>query len=158
MNPTQKARFNEKNELDMAYARAGPRRFRVNVFKQPAVSAWSSAGAAKILNFEDLRAPAGADEGRPGAARAHPGDRDHRSGKSTTLAAMIDYINTSRTTNIVTIEDPSEFLHRDKRDREPREIGSDTFSFGDALRSALVKTRTLSSSAKCATSRPARSP
>jgi twitching motility protein PilT len=60
------------------------------------------------------------------------------SGKSTTLAAMIDYINTSRTANIVTIEDPIEFLHRDKKSIvNQREIGSDTFSFSDALRSAL---------------------
>ena len=51
---------------------------------------------------------------------------------------MIDYINTSRTANIVTIEDPIEFLHRDKKSIvNQREIGSDTFSFGDALRSAL---------------------
>ncbi|HET6365518.1 MAG TPA: PilT/PilU family type 4a pilus ATPase, partial [Nitrospirota bacterium] len=60
------------------------------------------------------------------------------SGKSTTLASMIDYINTSRTANIVTIEDPIEFLHRDKKSIvNQREIGSDTFTFSDALRSAL---------------------
>jgi twitching motility protein PilT len=60
------------------------------------------------------------------------------SGKSTTLAAMIDFINTSRTANIITIEDPIEFLHRDKKSIvNQREIGSDTFSFSDALRSAL---------------------
>jgi twitching motility protein PilT len=60
------------------------------------------------------------------------------SGKSTTLAALIDYINMNRTANIVTIEDPIEFLHRDKKSIvNQREIGSDTFSFSDALRSAL---------------------
>jgi twitching motility protein PilT len=60
------------------------------------------------------------------------------SGKSTTLAAMIDFINTTRTANIITIEDPIEFLHRDKKSIvNQREIGSDTFSFSDALRSSL---------------------
>jgi len=60
------------------------------------------------------------------------------SGKSTTLAAMIDYINSNKTCNIVTIEDPIEYLHRDKKSIvNQREVGSDTESFGKALRSAL---------------------
>ena len=60
------------------------------------------------------------------------------SGKSTTLATMIDFINMNRTCNIVTIEDPIEYLHRDKKSIvNQREIGSDTESFGKALRSAL---------------------
>src|SRR5690606_10328474 len=60
------------------------------------------------------------------------------SGKSTTLAAMIDHINTSRTSHVMTIEDPIEFLIRDKRSIvNQREIGVDTLSFGQALKSAL---------------------
>jgi twitching motility protein PilT len=139
MNPAQKARFNEKNELDMAYAVPGLGRFRVNVFKQRgSVGMVFRMVPAKILNFEELQLP-------PVLMKAAQEQRGlilvtgtTGSGKSTTLAAMIDYINTSRTSNIVTIEDPIEFLHRDKKSIvNQREIGADTQNFGDALRSAL---------------------
>jgi twitching motility protein PilT len=139
MNPSQKARFNEKNELDMAYAVPGLGRFRVNVFKQRgSVGLVFRMVPAKILNFEDLVLP----QVLMKIAQEQRGlilvTGTTGSGKSTTLAAMIDYINTSRTSNIVTIEDPIEFLHRDKKSIvNQREIGSDTFSFSDALRSAL---------------------
>ena len=139
MNPSQKARFNEKNELDMAYAVPGLGRFRVNIFKQRgSVGMVFRMVPAKILNFEDLVLP----QVLVKIAQEQRGlilvTGTTGSGKSTTLAAMIDYINTARTTNIVTIEDPIEFLHRDKKSIvNQREIGSDTFSFGDALRSAL---------------------
>ncbi len=139
MNAQQKARFNEKNELDMAYAVPGLGRFRVNVFKQRgSVGLVFRMVPAKILNFDDLLLPQVlvkvAQE--PRGLILVTGTTG--SGKSTTLAAMIDYINTSRTANIVTIEDPIEFLHRDKRSIvNQREIGSDTHGFGDALRSAL---------------------
>src|SRR5512139_362482 len=139
MNPSQKARFNEKNELDMAYAVPGLGRFRVNVFKQRgSIGLVFRMVPAKILNFEDLLLP----QVLMKVAQEQRGlilvTGTTGSGKSTTLAAMIDYINTSRTANIVTIEDPIEFLHRDKKSIvNQREIGSDTFSFSDALRSAL---------------------
>ena len=139
MNATQKARFKEKNELDMAYAVPGLGRFRVNVFQQRgSVGMVFRQVPAKILNFEELMLP----EVLAKIAQEQRGlilvTGTTGSGKSTTLAAMIDYINTSRTANIVTIEDPIEFLHRDKKSIvNQREIGSDTFSFGDALRSAL---------------------
>jgi len=139
MNPTQKAKFKEKNELDMAYAVPGLGRFRVNVFQQRgSVGMVFRMVPAKILTFEDLMLP-------PVLQKVASEQRGlilvtgtTGSGKSTTLAAMIDYINTSRTANIITIEDPIEFLHRDKKSIiNQREIGSDTFSFSDALRSAL---------------------
>ncbi len=139
MNAHQKARFNEKNELDMAYAVPGLGRFRVNVFKQRgSVGMVFRMVPAKILNFEELLLP-------PVLMKVAQEQRGlilvtgtTGSGKSTTLAAMIDYINTSRTSNIVTIEDPIEFLHRDKKSIvNQREIGSDTQTFGEALRSAL---------------------
>ncbi len=139
MNPAQKARFNERNELDMAYAVPGLGRFRVNVFKQRgSIGMVFRMVPAKILNFEELLLP-------PVLMKVAQEQRGlilvtgtTGSGKSTTLAAMIDYINTSRTSNIVTIEDPIEFLHRDKKSIvNQREIGSDTQTFGDALRSAL---------------------
>ena len=139
MNAVQKAKFKERNELDMAYAVPGLGRFRVNVFQQRgSVGMVFRMVPGKILNFEDLMLP-------PVLTKVALEQRGlilvtgtTGSGKSTTLAAMIDYINTSRTANIVTIEDPIEFLHRDKKSIvNQREIGSDTFSFGDALRSAL---------------------
>jgi len=139
MNAAQKARFKEKNELDMAYAVPGLGRFRVNVFQQRgSVGMVFRQVPAKILTFEDLMMP-------PVLQKIASEQRGlilvtgtTGSGKSTTLAAMIDYINTARTANIITIEDPIEFLHRDKKSIvNQREIGSDTFSFSDALRSAL---------------------
>jgi twitching motility protein PilT len=139
MNAAQKAKFKEKSELDMAYAVPGLGRFRVNVFSQRgSVGMVFRQVPAKILNFADLMMPAVLQK----IASEHRGlilvTGTTGSGKSTTLAAMIDYINTTRTANIITIEDPIEFLHRDKKSIvNQREIGSDTFSFSDALRSSL---------------------
>ncbi len=139
MNPVQKARFLEKKELDMAYAVPGMGRFRVNVFQQRgSVGMVFRIVPGKILSFDDLMLPSvlqkiGSEQRGLILVTGTTG-----SGKSTTLAALIDYINMSRTANIVTIEDPIEFLHRDKKSIvNQREIGSDTFSFSDALRSAL---------------------
>ncbi len=139
MNPMQKAKFNEKNELDMAYAVPGLGRFRVNVFKQRgSVGMVFRLVPAKILNFDELTLPTVLSKIASEQRGLILVTGTTGSGKSTTLAAMIDYINTSRTANIVTIEDPIEFLHRDKKSIvNQREIGSDTFSFSDALRSAL---------------------
>jgi len=139
MTDAQKTKFKEKNELDMAYAVPGLGRFRVNVFKQRgSVGMVFRQVPMKILNFEDLMLPLVLTK----VAQEQRGlilvTGTTGSGKSTTLASMIDYINSSRTANIVTIEDPIEFLHRDKKSIvNQREIGSDTFSFSDALRSAL---------------------
>ncbi len=139
MNPAQKTKFKEKNELDMAYAVPGLGRFRVNVFQQRgSVGMVFRQVPVKILTFEDLMLPTVLQK----IANEQRGlilvTGTTGSGKSTTLAAMIDYINTARTANIITIEDPIEFLHRDKKSIvNQREIGSDTFSFSDALRSSL---------------------
>src|SRR3981081_2816780 len=74
------------------------------------------------------------------------------SGKSTTLAAMVDRINTTRSDHVITIEDPIEFLHRDKRSFiNQREVEVDTANFSTALRAALRQDPDSSSSAKCAT-------
>jgi twitching motility protein PilT len=139
MNPMQKTKFNEKNELDMAYAIPGLGRFRVNVFKQRgSVGMVFRSVPSKILNFDELMLPSVLSKVASEQRGLILVTGTTGSGKSTTLAAMIDYINTSRTANIVTIEDPIEFLHRDKKSIvNQREIGSDTFSFSDALRSAL---------------------
>jgi twitching motility protein PilT len=139
MNSTQKARFSEKKELDMAYAVPGMGRFRVNVFQQRgSVGMVFRLVPGKILNFEDLMLPTVLQKVASEQRGLILVTGTTGSGKSTTLAAMIDAINTARTANIVTIEDPIEFLHRDKKSIvNQREIGSDTFSFSDALRSAL---------------------
>ncbi len=139
MNNTQKTKFKEKNELDMAYGVPGLGRFRVNVFQQRgSVGMVFRSVPSKILNFEELMLPAVLTKiaQEPRGLILVTGTTG--SGKSTTLAAMIDHINATRTANIVTIEDPIEFLHRDKKSIvNQREIGSDTFNFSDALRSAL---------------------
>ena len=139
MNNTQKARFKEKNELDMAYAVPGLGRFRVNVFQQRgSVGMVFRQVPAKILTFEDLMMPVVLQKIASEQRGLILVTGTTGSGKSTTLAAMIDFINTARTANIITIEDPIEFLHRDKKSIvNQREIGSDTFSFSDALRSSL---------------------
>ncbi|HWR73189.1 MAG TPA: ATPase, T2SS/T4P/T4SS family, partial [Nitrospirota bacterium] len=116
MNPSQKKKFDDKNELDMAYAVPGMGRFRVNVFKQRgSVGMVFRSVPAKILNFDELLLPQvlnkiGQEQRGLILVTGTTG-----SGKSTTLASLIDYINTTRTSNIVTIEDPIEFLHRDKK-------------------------------------------
>ncbi len=139
MTPGQKAKFKEKNELDMAYAVPGMGRFRVNVFQQRgSIGMVFRSVPSKILSFDELMLP----EVMQKIAAEHRGlilvTGTTGSGKSTTLASIIDYINTTRTCNIITIEDPIEFLHRDKKSLvNQREIGTDTFSFGEALRSAL---------------------
>ncbi len=139
MNNVQKTKFKEKNELDMAYGVPGLGRFRVNVFQQRgSVGMVFRSVPTKIMNFEELMLPGVLAK----VAQEQRGlilvTGTTGSGKSTTLAAMIDYINTSRTANIITVEDPIEFLHRDKKSIvNQREIGADTFSFSDALRSAL---------------------
>jgi len=139
MSPAQKTKFKERNELDMAYAVPGLGRFRVNVFQQRgSVGLVFRQVPAKILGFEELMLPAVIQKVASEQRGLILVTGTTGSGKSTTLAAMIDYINTSRTANIVTIEDPIEFLHRDKKSIvNQREVGSDTFSFSEALRSAL---------------------
>jgi twitching motility protein PilT len=139
MNPVQKAKFQEKKELDMAYAVPGMGRFRVNVFQQRgSVGMVFRLVPGKILTFDDLMLPTVLQKVASEQRGLILVTGTTGSGKSTTLAAMIDHINTNRTANIVTIEDPIEFLHRDKKSIvNQREIGSDTFSFSDALRSAL---------------------
>jgi twitching motility protein PilT len=92
----------------------------------------------KILSFEDLMMPVVLQKVASEQRGLILVTGTTGSGKSTTLAAMIDYINSTRTANIITIEDPIEFLHRDRKSIvNQREIGSDTQSFSDALRSAL---------------------
>jgi twitching motility protein PilT len=139
MNPVQQQRFEETREVDLAYGIAGLGRFRVNAFQQR-----GSLGIVfRVIPFgvktlESLHLPKVISN----IAMEQRGlvlvTGTTGSGKSTTLAAMIEHINANRTCHIMTIEDPIEFLIRDRRSIvNQREIGVDTLSFSGALRAAL---------------------
>jgi twitching motility protein PilT len=139
MTNRQKQKFKENTELDMAYGVAGLGRFRVNVFQQRGnVGMVLRVIPTKIRTLDELYMPQVIDkicEEQRGIVLV---TGTTGSGKSTTLAAMIDRINSARTDHIITIEDPIEFLHRDKKGFvNQREVEVDTPSFGSALRSAL---------------------
>jgi twitching motility protein PilT len=139
MTNRQKQKFKENTELDMAYGVAGLGRFRVNVFQQRGnVGMVLRVIPTKIRTLEELYLPKVVDtvcQEQRGLALV---TGTTGSGKSTTLAAMVDRINSSRTDHIITIEDPIEFLHRDKKGFvNQREVEVDTPSFAAALRSAL---------------------
>ncbi len=135
----QRQQFADRHELDLAYGVEGLGRFRANLYQQR-----GTAGIAfrvvplEVQTIDELHLP-------PIVATLAMEPRGMvlvtgtaGSGKSTTLAAMIDHINTQGTGHVITIEDPIEFLHRDRRCLiNQREVGVDTGSFADALRSAL---------------------
>ncbi len=138
MNSRQKQRFKEEFEIDIAYSVPGLGRFRVNVFQQRgAVGLVLRVIPARILTVRELMLPPVLDricEERRGLVLC---TGTTGSGKSTTLAAMIDVINSQRSEHIITIEDPIEFLHRDKKSLvNQREIDVDTRTFSGALRAA----------------------
>jgi twitching motility protein PilT len=139
MNARQKQRFKEEYEIDIAYSVPGLGRFRCNIFQQRGtVGLVLRVIPARILSIRELMLPPAlekiADE-RRGLVLC---TGTTGSGKSTTLAAMIDAVNGARTEHIITIEDPIEFLHRDKKSIvNQREIDVDTRTFSGALRSAL---------------------
>jgi twitching motility protein PilT len=139
MSNRQKQRFKEISEVDIAYGLSGVGRFRANVFQQRGtVSMVLRVIPDKVRTISGLGLPPVAElignEQRgliliTGATG---------SGKSSTLAAIIDHINSTRGGHIVTIEDPIEFLHRDKKSFiSQREVDVDTRSFAEALRGAL---------------------
>ena len=139
MSNRQKQKFKENAELDLAYGVAGLGRFRVNVFQQRGnVGLVLRVVPTKIRTLEELNLPAVISricEERRGLVLV---TGTTGSGKSTTLAAMIDRINTTRTDHVITIEDPIEFLHRDKKGFvNQREVEVDTHNFSVALRAAL---------------------
>src|SRR5580700_7948736 len=139
MSARQKQKFKETTEIDMAYGVAGLGRFRVNVFQQRGnVGLVLRVIPTKIRALDELFLPKVVEQicDMPRGLILVTGVTG--SGKSTTLAAMVDRVNSSRAEHIVTIEDPIEFLHRDKKGYvNQREIGVDTPSFGAALRASL---------------------
>jgi twitching motility protein PilT len=139
MNDYQKEKFKAQNELDLAYGVPGLGRFRVNVFQQRGtIGAVLRVIPFKISTIEQLLLPKVLEKISAEQRGLILVTGTTGSGKSTTLAAMVDYINTNETCHIMTIEDPIEFLVRDKRSIvNQREVGVDTMSFGQALKSAL---------------------
>ncbi|MDX6451922.1 MAG: twitching motility protein PilT [Gaiellaceae bacterium] len=131
--------YHESGDLDIAYTAEDLPRFRVNAFRQRGATSFAlRVIPKKVPRFEDLGLP----EGIRALAEEHRGlvlvTGATGSGKTTTLAAMIDYINRARQSHIVTIEDPIEILHPDHQSIvNQREIGLDTENFGQALRRAL---------------------
>ena len=139
MNARQKEQFNARGELDLAYSYAGVGRFRVNIFRQRgSVSMVFRVVSTRIQTLEELDMPPILTDlaMEPRGLVLLTGATG--SGKSTTLAAMVEHVNRNRTANIITIEDPIEFLYLDRMSLiSQREVGYDTDSFGVALRAAL---------------------
>jgi twitching motility protein PilT len=132
-------KFKDNHEVDLAYSVAGLGRFRCNAFQQRGtIGMIFRVIPMKVATIDDLMLPKvlkkiAAEERGLVLVTGTTG-----SGKSTTLAAIVDEINLTRTSHIMTIEDPIEYLHRDNRSIiNQREIGVDTNSFAHALRSAL---------------------
>jgi twitching motility protein PilT len=139
MNDFQKEKFKQTNEVDLAYGVPGLGRFRVNIFQQRGtIGGVFRVIPFKISNIEQLLLPKILEKIAAEQRGLVLVTGTTGSGKSTTLAAMIDHINATETCHIMTIEDPIEFLVRDKRSIvNQREVGVDTMSFGQALKSAL---------------------
>ena len=139
MTDEQKAKFEENLECDFSFGLEGMARFRANVFMQRG----SVAGALRVIpwripGFDELKLPSILRElcEKPRGMVLVTGPTG--SGKSTTLAAMIDVINETHSDHIITIEDPIEYLHSHKKSIvNQRELGQDTRAFSNAMRSAL---------------------
>src|SRR5689334_17123380 len=139
LGPEQIKRFQEHQDVDLAYSIDGLGRFRCNVFQQRGtVGLVLRVIPTRIKTIDELGLP-------PVLKRIASEERGlvlvtgtTGSGKSTTLAAMIDYINQTRQCHVMTVEDPIEYLHRDNRSLvNQREISVDTPTFASALRAAL---------------------
>ncbi|MFT4029930.1 MAG: type IV pilus twitching motility protein PilT [Protaetiibacter sp.] len=139
LSPTQRAKFDEVLELDFAFTLSANARFRVNFYQQRG----AIGGAFRIIPTEikslgQLGVPPQVGEFAklPRGLVLVTGPTG--SGKSTTLAALIDLVNNTRRDHIVTVEDPIEFLHTNKKSLiNQREVGADTHSFGNALKHVL---------------------
>jgi twitching motility protein PilT len=140
MSEAHKKRFEEEGELDLSYALTKVSRFRVNVYRQKGTLALSLRVIPwELKGFEDLNLPAPTLKklcGMPSGLILIAGVTG--AGKTTTLNTMINYINENFAYNIITIEDPIEYFHKDKKSSiSQREVGSDTQSFGTALKYIL---------------------
>ncbi|HOO38154.1 MAG TPA: type IV pilus twitching motility protein PilT [Deltaproteobacteria bacterium] len=139
MNQYQQAKFETTNEIDLAHSLTDVARFRVNCFRQ-------RGSFGMVFRVVPTDPPGLEDLGLPEVLKKISLERKGLilvtgttgSGKSTTMAAMVNNINTNRNCHVITIEDPIEFLHKDRKSIiNQREVGSDTNSFAMALRAAL---------------------
>jgi len=139
MNQYQQAKFETTNEIDLAHSLPGVARFRVNCFRQ-------RGSFGMVLRVVPTDPPELEELGLPEILKKISLERKGLilvtgttgSGKSTTMAAMVNSINANRNCHVITIEDPIEFLHKDRKSIiNQREVGSDTNSFAMALRAAL---------------------
>src|SRR5438105_11544052 len=139
MSTQQRQKFKETQEVDLAYSVAGLGRFRCNIFQQRGT-------VGLVLRVIPMQIRTVDELGLPHVLKKIAEEErglvlvtgTTGSGKSTTLAAMIDFINKSRASHVMTVEDPIEFLHRDQKSMiNQREVAVDTKSFAHALRSAL---------------------
>jgi twitching motility protein PilT len=139
LNEERRQRFERDKELDLSYEVPGLARFRVNMFwQQRCVGAALRLIPFRIRTIDELLMPPAVKElcMRPRGLFLVTGPTG--SGKSTSLAAMIDHINTHKRCHIITIEDPIEYMHHDKLSIiNQRELGVDTHSFADALRHVM---------------------
>lgn len=139
LTDSQRHKFEEAQELDLSFGVKGMSRFRANIFIQRGTVAGAfRAIPYKIMSFKELGLPPVVEEltKKPRGLVLVTGPTG--SGKSTTLAAMIDRINQERSDHIITIEDPIEYLHRSKTALiNQREVGSDTSAFKSALKYVL---------------------
>lgn len=139
MNDKQRRDFEEVFEVDFSFELPGVARFRVNAFNQDrGCAAVFRTIPSKVLSLEDLGCPSSFKDmaNTPRGIVLVTGPTG--SGKSTTLAAMVDYINANKYSHILTIEDPIEFVHQSKKCLiNQREVHRDTLGFSEALRSAL---------------------
>jgi twitching motility protein PilT len=156
MNDKQRKDYEEFLETDFSFEIPGVARFRVNAYNQKrGAAAVFRTIPSKVLTLEDLNAPEMfkdiVDVPRGLVLVTGPTG----SGKSTTLAAMIDYLNDTEYSHILTIEDPIEFVHTSKKCLiNQREVHKDTLGFSEACARPCARTRTSSWSARCATWRP----
>ncbi len=139
MSNRQKQHFKEVYEVDIGYGVSGLGRFRVNIFQQRnSIGIVARVISDEIRNFADLGLPPVLNTIAEESRGLILVTGTTGSGKSTTLAAVVDHINEQRNCHIVTIEDPIEFLHKDKESFiTQREVDVDTRSFAEALRGSL---------------------
>src|SRR3989304_1843005 len=139
MNDAPKEAFKNNHQIDLAYSVPGLGRFRVNIFQQRgAVGIVLRVIPIKIQTFEELNLPKVLETVANEVRGLVLVTGVTGSGKSTTLAAVLDHINNHKSCHVISAEDPIEFLHRDKRCIiNQREIGVDALGFSEALRGAL---------------------
>ncbi len=139
MNESQREQFKQKRELDMAHSIPGLGRFRVNIFQQRStIGMVMRVIPIKIQTIEELNLPPVVEKLAMESRGLILVTGATGTGKTTTLASMVEHMNTHRSSHIITIEDPIEYLIRDKKSLvNQREVGTDTDSFAEALRSAM---------------------